>query len=194
MTLFLIGAIGILAVCVGGCFLPCYYTEGWGYASLGVVESYATSERQTYRLLDDNINSGLIYFLLAVIIVGLATYTILMLLKKSNLVSSVVIFILAIAPFLLMLFNVGQLKEEGEYLKTSAGLVIGAGIRSGLTEIGAFLMAASIAFFIVLVVGFNINHRKLLKEAEEQPMQAPKEIKVKKPAKQKVSENDFRIK
>ena len=73
------------------------------------------------------------------------------------------------------------------------GLVIGAGIRSGLTDLGMFLLISLIAFFILLVVGFSINHRKLLREAEEQPTKAPKEIKVKKSKKIDVSKNDFHI-
>ena len=129
---------------------------------------------------------------MAVVILGLATYAVLMLLKKSNLVSNVVIFVLAIAPFVLILFNIGMLEEEGEFMKIG-GLVIGAGIRSGLTDLGMFLLISLIAFFILLVVGFSINHRKLLREAEEQPTKAPKEIKVKKSKKIDVSKNDFHI-
>lgn len=192
MVLFLIGMLGILLVCIAGCFLPCYYTQGWGYASLGVVRAYEKGEQQTYRLLDSCLNTWPVYLLMAVVILGLATYAVLMLLKKSNLVSNVVIFVLAIAPFVLILFNIGMLEEEGEFMKIG-GLVIGAGIRSGLTDLGMFLLISLIAFFILLVVGFSINHRKLLREAEEQPTKAPKEIKVKKSKKIDVSKNDFHI-
>ena len=157
-----------------------------------LYRKFYAGEQQTYRLLDSCLNTWPVYLLMAVVILGLATYAVLMLLKKSNLVSNVVIFVLAIAPFVLILFNIGMLEEEGEFMKIG-GLVIGAGIRSGLTDLGMFLLISLIAFFILLVVGFSINHRKLLREAEEQPTKAPKEIKVKKSKKIDVSKNDFHI-
>ena len=190
MTLFLIGVIGIIAVCVIGLFAPCYYTQGWGYASFHGAKAYKEGTIQTYSLVDNHLNSWALYLLLSTIIIGLIIYTILMLCKKSNLVSNLIIFILTIAPFSIMLLNVRQLKKDGMFLKVNNALVVGAGVNSGFTSTGRLLFILSIIFFTVLTIGFSLNHNKLLRETTNKP---PKEIQVKKTTEIPIPKEDFKI-
>ena len=89
-----------------------------------------------------------------------------------------------------MLFNVEQLKNDGKFLQLNNGLLIGAGINSGFTSTGRLLFILSIVFFIVLLIGFTLNHKKSL---EQSTNNNPKEIKVKKTTDTPLSKFDFKI-
>lgn len=190
MLLFILGALGIIGVCIAGLFLPCYYSQGWGYAAYGKSKAYSTAQAEFYTLIDEYLNHWSLYFLLAIIILGLTIYVVLMFCNKSNLVSNVVIFFLAIAPFIIILYNIKKLKSEGKYIGIGNSLVIGAGRNSGLTGIGRLLLILSIVFFILLVIGFNLNHKKQLENSKNKP---PKEIKVKRTNDTAVYKDDFKL-
>ena len=70
---------------------------------------------------------------------------------------------------------------------------MGAGVKSGLTDIGNLLIVLDLVFFVVLIVGFTLNHRKLLRKAEEGPVQQPKEIEAKKHSDKNISEHEFKL-
>ena len=173
MVLFIVGAVGIIAVCVLACFLPCYYTQGWGYARVGFATAYADGRTQNYSLMSEELSSWA-FILIVIVIIVLVLYTILMLTNNSNIVPTFIIFVVAMAPFIAMLGIIGQLKNDGEFVKVG-NITIGAGIKSGFTETGLTLCVLSIVFFIILAIGFKKNHQKLLEKSYTQDNK-PKEI------------------